>query len=101
MGMPCTWCFLARQSRAGARTLARRVELGGHSVPDDVARRRYAAGLRNFFGLYRPIMSTWQVYDNSDLRGPRLIAMGEGDTTHVSQAKVWARIVRQWAGARG
>jgi predicted ABC-type ATPase len=88
--------WLASPELALARA-ARRVELGGHSVPDDVVRRRYASGLRNFFALYRPIMSTWQVYDNSDLRGPRLIAMGEGDTTHVSQADVWARIVRQWA----
>ena len=78
--------------------VARRVELGGHSVPDDVIRRRYTAGLWNFFGLYRPIVSTWQVYDNSDLPGPRLIAMGKGDTTQVSEADLWASIVRQWAG---
>jgi predicted ABC-type ATPase len=43
--------------------VARRVELGGHSVPDEVVRRRYA-GLRNFFGLYRPIVSTWLIYDS-------------------------------------
>jgi predicted ABC-type ATPase len=70
-------------------------------VPDDVVRRRYAGGLRNFFGLYRPIISTWQVYDNSDLPGPRLIAMGEGETMEVAQADLWASIVRQWAGAHG
>jgi predicted ABC-type ATPase len=39
------------------------VELGGHSVPDVVVRRRYAAGLWNFFALYRPIVSTWQVFE--------------------------------------
>jgi predicted ABC-type ATPase len=81
--------------------VARRVELGGHSVPDNVVRRRYAAGLRNFFGLYRPLMSTWQIYDNSDLPGPRLIAMGEGETTQVVHAGLWGSIVRQWAGAHG
>jgi predicted ABC-type ATPase len=86
---------LARQL-ALAR-VARRVELGGHSVPADVVRRRYAAGLRNFFGLYRPIVSTWQVFDNSDLPAPRLIAMGEGSSTIVYQADLWASIVRQWA----
>jgi predicted ABC-type ATPase len=92
--------WLASPELALAR-VARRVELGGHSVPDDVVRRRYAAGLRNFFGLYRPIVSTWQVYDNSDLPGPQLIAMGEGDTTQVLQADLWASIMRQWAGAHG
>jgi predicted ABC-type ATPase len=92
--------WLASPELALAR-VARRVELGGHSVPDDVVRRRYAAGLRNFFGLYRPIVSTWQVYDNSDLPGPQLIAMGEGDATQVLQADLWASIMRQWAGAHG
>jgi predicted ABC-type ATPase len=90
--------WLASPELALAR-VARRVKLGGHSVPDDVVRRRYAGGLRNLFELYQPIVSTWQVYDNSDLRGPRLIATGGGETTHVSQGDVWARIVRQWARA--
>ena len=80
--------WLASAELALAR-VAQRVELGGHSVPDDVVRRRYASRLRNFFELYRPIVTTWQVYDNSDLRGPRLIAMGEGDTTQVLQADLW------------
>src|SRR5262249_39774977 len=57
--------------------VARLVQLDGHSVPDEVIRRRYAAGLRNFFGLYRPLMSTWQVFDNSHLPGPRIIARGD------------------------
>ena len=87
--------WLASPELALAR-VARRVELGGHSVPDDVVRRRYAAGLRNFFRLYRPIVSTWQFYDNSDPPDPRLIASGEGDLTRVYHANLWAGIVRQW-----
>lgn len=41
--------WLASPELAIAR-VARRVELGGHAVPEEVVRRRYAAGLRNFFG---------------------------------------------------
>ena len=51
-------------------TLARvieRVARGGHGVPDEVVRRRYAAGLRNFFSLYRPLATTWRVYDSGDV----------------------------------
>ena len=33
--------------------VAQRVALGGHDIPEDVIRRRYQAGLRNFFNLYR------------------------------------------------
>lgn len=54
-----------------------RARLGGHPVPEEVVRRRYAAGLQNFFSLYRPLAETWQMYDNSDVFG-RLIAAGRG-----------------------
>src|ERR1043166_7771077 len=54
-----------------------RVRHGGHSVPEEVIRRRYRGGLRNFFRLYRPIATSWLMYDNSgDVL--RLIAAGAG-----------------------
>lgn len=37
-------------------------------------RRRFAAGLTNLFALYSGVVDSWQVYDNADLAGPRLIA---------------------------
>ena len=51
-----------------------RVQSGGHYVPDDVVRRRYAAGLKNFFTLYRPIVDAWQIFDNSGCDGYEMIA---------------------------
>ena len=49
--------------------VAGRVRAGGHDVPAETVRRRYRAGLRNFFSLYEPLASTtWAVYDSS---GPR------------------------------
>jgi len=57
--------------------VAERVRLGGHDVPEAVIRRRFAAGLRNFFGLYQDSVDTWQLYDNADFRAPRLIASRE------------------------
>ncbi len=38
---------------------------GGHHVPDDTVRRRYVRSVRNFLELYRPVVTTWQVYDNT------------------------------------
>src|SRR6267143_1221682 len=40
-----------------------RVRAGGHDVAEQVIRRRYAAGLRNFSKLYQPLANTWGVYD--------------------------------------
>ncbi|AWM37410.1 Zeta toxin [Gemmata obscuriglobus] len=45
--------------------VAERVRAGGHHVPDDTVRRRYSRSVRNFLELYRPVVTTWQVYDNS------------------------------------
>lgn len=49
--------------------VAARVACGGHDVPEDVIRRRFAAGLRNFRELYRSIVTSWVLYDNA---GPLL-----------------------------
>lgn len=52
--------------------VAERARMGGHFVPEDVIRRRYDTGLRNFFTLYRPLAVSWEFYDSSN--EPHLIA---------------------------
>ena len=42
-----------------------RVRQGGHDVPEDVIRRRYEAGWRNFQQIYKELVDTWVLYDNS------------------------------------
>lgn len=42
-----------------------RVRQGGHDVPEDVIGRRYEAGWRNFQQLYKKLVDTWVLYDNS------------------------------------
>lgn len=54
--------------------VSERVRYGGHDIADDVVRRRFHAGLNNLFAAYLGTVDSWQVYDNSDLTGPRLIA---------------------------
>ncbi|MEO7144633.1 MAG: zeta toxin family protein [Bryobacteraceae bacterium] len=56
--------------------VAHRKRLGGHTVPEETIRRRYDAGLRNFFSLYSPIADHWTFYDNSEPANPILIARG-------------------------
>lgn len=76
--------------------VAERVRLGGHDVPEAVVRRRFAAGLRNFFGLYQDAVDTWQLYDNADFRTPRLIASREaGADAVVLDAAGWDNLVRR------
>ena len=45
--------------------VGRRVREGGHHIPEDVIRRRFELGWHNFLFLYRDIVDTWELYDNS------------------------------------
>jgi predicted ABC-type ATPase len=73
--------------------VAERVLLGGHNVPEAVVRRRYEAGLTNFFELYHGLAATWRFYDNSIRHFPRLIASGNGNSRpEVHDKKIWEKI---------
>ena len=48
---------------------------GGHDVPEQIVRRRFHAGLRNFESIYRDLVDEWVVYDN---RGDTPILLEEG-----------------------
>jgi predicted ABC-type ATPase len=52
-----------------------RVRQGGHRIPEDIVRRRYEAGWRNFQQIYRKRVDTWAVYDNSG-EPPVLVDLG-------------------------
>lgn len=56
--------------------VAGRVAQGGHNVPEPVVRRRFVQGWRNFNEVYRQLVDSWRVYDNSG-EMPDLIEMGE------------------------
>ncbi len=73
--------------------VAERVRLGGHDVPAEVVERRYHAGLRNFFGLYRVLADKWMLWDNSDPTSRRVLASGEGERmTSVEDGARWRQI---------
>jgi predicted ABC-type ATPase len=92
-GYQCHLVFLWLPSADFALArVADRVRLGGHAVPEETVRRRYRSGLRNFFGLYQALTTTWRMYDNS-VQAPVLIASGAGtETLVVNDADLWRRI---------
>jgi len=52
-----------------------RVRQGGHDVPEQVIRRRYEAGWKNFNRIYKPLVDHWFLYDNAG-RDPILLEKG-------------------------
>jgi predicted ABC-type ATPase len=55
--------------------VATRVRQGGHAVAEEVIRRRFDAGMRNFQDSYRERVDFWVWYDNSGTRR-RLVERG-------------------------
>ncbi|MBK5914128.1 AAA family ATPase [Rhodocyclus purpureus] len=56
--------------------VAARVAQGGHDIPPQVIARRFIKGWRNFEQLYRGLVDTWQVFDNS---GEVAVLLEEGE----------------------
>ena len=45
--------------------VAQRVRQGGHDISPDVTMRRFASGWKNFEALYKPLVDSWVLFDNS------------------------------------
>ena len=68
-----------------------RVVEGGHNVPDEDIRRRFARGIHNFFKLYEPLLDSWMVFDNSKVK-PVLIAKKRYGHEEVFQTELFEAI---------
>lgn len=75
------------------RRVAGRVRSGGHHIPEETIRRRYSRSVSNFLTLFRPVVTTWQVYDNSEPER-RLIAFSTGYYETVVDPDRWDRFQR-------
>ena len=73
--------------------VALRVASGGHNIPEDVIRRRYERGRKNFLELYRELADYWIVYDNTKPQR-ELIAekVPEQSEATIYQADIWQQI---------
>jgi predicted ABC-type ATPase len=70
-----------------------RVAEGGHDVPPQDVKRRFARGLRNFFILYRPLLNSWMLFDNSRAK-PTLIAKEKNEHSRIIHEKLFEEIKR-------
>ena len=65
LGYRVTLLFLSLPSADEAVERVRhRVAKGGHHVPEDDVRRRFAAGLSNFHNVYAEAVAEWVLFDN-------------------------------------
>jgi predicted ABC-type ATPase len=70
-----------------------RVAEGGHDVPEQDVKRRFHRGLYNLFKLYRPILDSWMLFDNSSAN-PTLIAEEKEGKIKVAKRELWNDILK-------
>ncbi len=85
--------FWLHSPELAVERVAERVRIGGHSVPEEIIKRRYKKSLENFFHLYLPLANNWFLIDNSDKENPLLVAEGTlNNHKIIHQPDIWEKI---------
>lgn len=72
-----------------------RVKEGGHNIPEDVIRRRYTNGLKNFFKIYLPVIDNWMFINNSG-EIYEIIAEGSLEEIIANNELLWNKIKEKY-----
>lgn len=80
--------------------VAHRVASGGHSIPEDVIRRRYERGLDNFFNAYSLAADTWVMVDNTWRPGRPLAWRKIGESVRVLDNELWTKLAGRYMKPR-
>ncbi|WP_017741702.1 zeta toxin family protein [Scytonema hofmannii] len=78
--------------------VARRIASGGHSIPEDVIRRRYERGRKNLVSLYLPLWDRWIVYDNSRVDVRLVAEYTINQKLVLYQRDIWNQIRGEYNG---
>jgi predicted ABC-type ATPase len=73
--------------------VAKRVQKGGHNIPEETIKRRYERSRKNFMELYLPTCDGWSVYDNS-YNNPVLVAEGDPEEKIIYEQNIWSNIAK-------
>lgn len=86
--------FWLNSTKLAVRRVAQRVKEGGHNIPINVIKRRYAAGIRNLFKIYIPHVDNWLIADNSSVPRTLVAEGGNGLKTVVYDTKRYNEILK-------
>ena len=87
--------FALTNAQLAVRRVKLRVALGGHHVPGDVVKRRFARSLNNFFTLYAPIADEWTLFDNSASSSAGQVASQWENQLQITDKKIWQKLQKQ------
>jgi predicted ABC-type ATPase len=67
--------------------------MGGHQISEKVVRRRFYKGIKNLFKLYKPVLDSWTLFDNSG-NIPHEIAQEEGGKIEIFDQELYDKILK-------
>lgn len=73
--------------------IKKRVANGGYNISTKDVRRRFHRSINNLFKLYRPLLDSWMLFDNSGIP-PRLIAKNQYDKLEISDENLFNEIAQ-------
>lgn len=86
--------FWLQSPELAIERVRRRVESGGHNIPEDVIRRRYIRGIKNLLELYLPLCDSWVIYDNSSPSSQVVAVCDIEKNPLIYQPKIWNQIIK-------
>lgn len=92
----CLFFWLDSEELAISR-VETRVKEGGHHIPEDVIRRRYKGGLKNFFNLFLAKVDNWLFVNNSGDKY-EIIAEGALNEETIGNIEQWEKLKRKYNG---
>ncbi len=73
--------------------IAERVKKGGHFVPDEDVRRRFARGKQNFWNVYKDLVNSWSLIYNAEGRFYE-VAFGENVAIDVFDENLYQKFLQ-------
>jgi predicted ABC-type ATPase len=81
--------------------VAKRVAAGGHSIPEEVVRRRYERGLEKFFRDYQAAVDSWAMINNAVVPPDNRIAWRHvGGRILVADNRLWSQLASRYMKPR-
>ena len=84
--------FWLKTPELAIQRVAERVRKGGHNIPEEIIRRRYAAGISNLFRLYMREVDYWSIYDSSENPRRRIARGGNNMETIITDNRKFSKI---------
>ena len=84
--------FWLNSPELALQRVSERVAKGGHNIQEHIIRRRYVAGISNFFRLFMEEVDYWDIYDNSEYPRKQVACGGRNAKTLIFEDSIFKQI---------